>query len=50
MAGKPQAMTSCEPLYARAEAQLDTSGKTEAEAVAELLDLIRRRGSLDRGP
>lgn len=55
MAGNPQAMAqlrallaSREPLYARAEAQLDTSGKTEAEALDELLDLIRRRGFLDR--
>lgn len=54
MAGNPQAMAqlrallaSREPLYARAEAQLDTSGKTEAAALDELLDLIRRRGFLD---
>jgi XRE family aerobic/anaerobic benzoate catabolism transcriptional regulator len=54
MAGNPQAMAqlrallqSREPLYARAEAELDTSGKTEGQARDELLALIRRRGFLD---
>ena len=53
MAGNPQAMDqlralldSRAPLYARAEAELDTSGRTRAEAVDALLALLRRRGFL----
>lgn len=53
MAGNPEAMeqlrailTSREALYARAEAQLDTAGKTVEQSLAELIDLIRTRGFL----
>ena len=53
MAGNPEAMaqlrsilTSRETLYARAEAQLDTSGKTVEASLAELLALIEARGFL----
>lgn len=51
MAGNPEAMeqlrailTSREALYSRAEAQLDTTGKTEAQSLDDLVDLIRARG------
>ena len=51
MAGNPEAMdqlksilTSREALYDKALAQLDTSGKTEDESLAELTGLIRERG------
>lgn len=54
MAGNPEAMaqlrsilTSRETLYARAEAQLDTSGKTVEASLGELLSLIKARGYLD---
>ncbi len=50
MAGNPEAMdqlksilTSREALYSRAEAQLDTSGKSVDTALAELLTLLRDR-------
>ena len=50
MAGNPEAMeqlrsilTSRESLYARAEAQLDTSGRSEQDSVKHLLDLVRER-------
>ena len=53
MAGNPEAMaqlrsilTSRETLYARAEAQLDTSGKTVEASLADLLSLIEARGFL----
>ena len=53
MAGNPEAMeqlksilTSRESLYARAEAQLDTSGKPVETSGAQLADLIRARGFL----
>lgn len=53
MAGNPEAMeqlrsilTSREALYARAEAQLDTSGKPVETSAGELVDLIRARGFL----
>lgn len=51
MAGNPEAMaqlksilSSRETLYARAEAMLDTSGRTAAQSLADLLALIRARG------
>lgn len=51
MAGNPEAMeqlksilTSREALYDKALAQLDTSGRTEDESLAELAGLIRERG------
>jgi XRE family transcriptional regulator, aerobic/anaerobic benzoate catabolism transcriptional regulator len=50
MAGKPEAMeqlksilTARETLYAKAEAQLDTSGKTVEESLGELLQLVDAR-------
>lgn len=50
MAGNPEAMeqlksilTSRESLYARAEAQLDTSGRSEQDSAKHLLDLVRER-------
>jgi len=50
MAGQPEAMgqlrsilTAREALYAKAEAQLDTSGKTVAESLAGLLQLVEAR-------
>ena len=50
MAGNPTAMqelrnilTSREQLYAQAEAQVDTSGKTLAQSVADLLALVEDR-------
>lgn len=53
MAGNPEAMeqlksilTSREALYDKALAKLDTSGKSEGESLAELLDLIETRGFL----
>ncbi|MCB1341746.1 MAG: helix-turn-helix transcriptional regulator [Pseudooceanicola sp.] len=53
MAGNPEAMeqlrsilTSRESLYARAEAQLNTSGKPVETSAAELAALIRARGFL----
>lgn len=53
MAGNPEAMeqlktllSSREPLYAKAQAQLDTSGRSAAQAVNALLDLIAERGFL----
>lgn len=53
MAGNPAAMdelksilTSRESLYARSEAQLDTSGRTVEAALGELVALIRREGFL----
>lgn len=53
MAGNPEAMeqlrsilTSRESLYARAEAQLNTSGKPVEASAAELMALIRARGFL----
>lgn len=54
MAGNPEAMeqlksilTSREALYERAEAQLDTSGKSVDRALADLLALIADRHFLD---
>ena len=51
MAGKVSALdelktilSSREPLYARADAMLDTSRKTEAQALQELLSLIEMHG------
>ncbi len=56
MAGNPKAMeelrsilTSREALYARAEAQVNTSGKTLEASKAELLATIRAHGFLDHG-
>ncbi len=56
MAGNPKAMeelrsilTSREALYARAEAQVNTSGKTLEASKAELLAAIRSHGFLGRG-
>ncbi len=56
MAGNPKAMeelrsilTSREALYARAEAQVNTSGKTLEASKAELLSAIRAHGFLDHG-
>ncbi|MFN3147478.1 MAG: helix-turn-helix transcriptional regulator [Paracoccaceae bacterium] len=56
MAGNPKAMeelrsilTSREALYARAEAQVNTSGKTLEASKAELLAAIRAHGFLDHG-
>ncbi|MGB7240872.1 MAG: helix-turn-helix transcriptional regulator [Sulfitobacter sp.] len=53
MAGNPQAMAqlrallaSRKPLYAQADAQLDTSNRSVAQSVAELLDLIRDKAFL----
>jgi len=53
MAGNPEAMeqlrailTSREALYARAEAQLDTSEMSVEQSVSELLALIKSRGFL----
>ncbi|WP_238372938.1 helix-turn-helix transcriptional regulator [Heliomarina baculiformis] len=53
MAGNPEAMeqlksilTSREPLYARAEAQLNTSGVAVETALSQLVELIRARGFL----
>jgi len=53
MAGNPEAMeqlktllSSREPLYAKAQAQLDTSGRSAAQAANALLDLIAERGFL----
>jgi XRE family aerobic/anaerobic benzoate catabolism transcriptional regulator len=53
MAGNPAAMdelkailTSRESLYARAEAELDTSGRTIEESLAELVAAIEREGFL----
>ncbi len=53
MAGNPEAMaqlrtllTSREALYERAEARLDTSGKTVDQSLAELIDVIKERGFL----
>jgi len=50
MAGNPEAMeqlrsilTSRQPLYERAGAQLDTSGKTVEASLADLLQLIDMR-------
>ena len=54
MAGNPAAMdelkatlTSREPLYGRAEGVVQTSGKTEGEALAEILAVIERKRFLD---
>lgn len=54
MAGNPEAMEQLrsilkgrEKLYARAEAQLDTSGKSLQTSVSELVDLIRAEGFLE---
>jgi XRE family aerobic/anaerobic benzoate catabolism transcriptional regulator len=54
MAGNPEAMeqlksilTAREALYARAEAQLDTSGKSVERSAAELQTLIATHGFLD---
>lgn len=54
MAGNPEAMaqlksilTTRETLYARAEAQLDTSGKPVDTSVVELRELIAQHGFLD---
>ena len=53
MAGNPEAMeqlrsilTSRESLYARAEAQLNTSGRSLEVSLRQLVDLIRERGFL----
>ena len=53
MAGNPEAMeqlksilTSREPLYARAEAQLNTSGVAVETALSQLVELVRARGFL----
>ncbi|TMV10564.1 helix-turn-helix transcriptional regulator [Arenibacterium halophilum] len=53
MAGNPEAMdqlksilTSRESLYARAEAQLNTSGNTVDQSLTQLIALIRDRGFL----
>lgn len=53
MAGNPEAMaqlksilSSRETLYARAEAMLDTSRRTEAQSLSDLVTLIRARGFL----
>lgn len=50
MAGNPEAMeqlksilTSREALYARAQAQIDTSGKSVEQSLAELVTLVRKR-------
>lgn len=55
MAGKPEAMaelrtilTSREALYAKAEAMVDTSGRTVEESLADLLAVIRSSGFLGR--
>ncbi|MEO3997842.1 helix-turn-helix transcriptional regulator [Mesorhizobium sp. CAU 1732] len=55
MAGNPAAMdelktilTSRESLYARSEAQVDTSGKSIEESLALLLETIEREGFLRR--
>ena len=57
MAGNPQAMTqlrailaSREPLYRRAEAQLDTSGRPRDVSARELVALIGARGFLGAVP
>lgn len=54
MAGNPEAMdqlksilTSREALYAKAQAQLDTSGKTVEQSANELVELISNRHFLD---
>lgn len=54
MAGNPEAMeqlrlilASREPLYDRARARLDTSGRTEDESLQDLLALIAERRFLD---
>jgi XRE family aerobic/anaerobic benzoate catabolism transcriptional regulator len=54
MNGQPEAMTQLRSLlearqqdYDRAEAALDTSGKTAEQSLADLLTLIRSRGFLD---
>jgi XRE family aerobic/anaerobic benzoate catabolism transcriptional regulator len=56
MAGSPAAMdelrsilTSREALYARAEAVVDTSGKTIEESLADVLETIKAHGLLDGG-
>jgi XRE family transcriptional regulator, aerobic/anaerobic benzoate catabolism transcriptional regulator len=53
MAGNPAAMDelrnilmSREALYARAEAQIDTSGRGLPETLDAVLDLIEKRGFL----
>ena len=53
MAGNPEAMeqlksilTSRQALYEKAEAQLDTSGRSPEESLAELMALISERGFL----
>lgn len=53
MAGNPEAMAqlreilaSREALYEKAQAQLDTSGKTEEESLEDILALIAERGFL----
>jgi XRE family transcriptional regulator, aerobic/anaerobic benzoate catabolism transcriptional regulator len=55
MAGNPAAMdelktilTSRESLYARSEAQVDTSGKAVEQSLAELVGLIEREGFVRR--
>ncbi len=54
MAGNPEAMeqlkfilTSRETLYDQARAKLDTTGRSAAQSLADLLALIRERGFLD---
>ncbi len=54
MAGNPEAMeqlkfilTSRETLYDQARAKLDTTGRSPAQSLADLLALIRERGFLD---
>ncbi|MCR9126850.1 MAG: helix-turn-helix transcriptional regulator [Rhodobacteraceae bacterium] len=54
MAGNPEAMeqlksilASREALYGRAEAQIDTAGRSVSDSLDELLALIARRGFLD---
>lgn len=56
MAGNPEAMEQLKSilqsrvaLYRRAEAMLDTSGKTQEASLADLVALIGSRGFLDRG-
>ena len=54
MEGQPRAMDQLRALlearapdYARADAQLDTSGKTEEQSLQAMLTLIRNKGFLD---
>ncbi len=53
MAGNPKAMeqlkcilASREALYGRANAQLDTSGRTESESIRDLMELVEEHGFL----